>query len=281
MHKHGSNPRGLRTLLTLASAAVTTGLCAQQVAQEQAAPTPPKPVDEEVLVLSPFEVTADKTMGYQATDTLAGSRINTNLSDVGSSISVVTAEFLRDTGATDNKTLLTYTTNTEVGGVYGNYKGSSGGQNEDESGRFTNPNSNTRVRGLTSADNTRNFFVSDAPWDGYNIDRVEIQRGPNSILFGLGSPAGIINTTTKAAEYRDAGSVEFRVGSYGSNRVVLDYNKQLLKKELSARIILLHNREEYRQDPAYSQDRRLFATLRYDPKFLNSGAHKTTFKVNL
>jgi len=280
MHKHGSNPRGLRTLLTLASAAVTTGLCAQQVAQEQAAPTPPKPVDEEVLVLSPFEVTADKTMGYQATDTLAGSRINTNLSDVGSSISVVTAEFLRDTGATDNKTLLTYTTNTEVGGVYGNYKGSSGGQNEDESGRFTNPNSNTRVRGLTSADNTRNFFVSDAPWDGYNIDRVEIQRGPNSILFGLGSPAGIINTTTKGAEYRDAGSVEFRVGSYGSNRVVLDYNKQLLNKELSARIILLHNREEYRQDPAYSQDRRLFATLRYDPKFLNSGAHKTTLKVN-
>jgi hypothetical protein len=39
------------------------------------------------------------------------------LKDVGSAISVVTSEFLKDTGATDSKSLLQYTTNTEVASI--------------------------------------------------------------------------------------------------------------------------------------------------------------------
>ena len=237
-------------------------------------------VDDDVVLLSPFEVRAESDTGYQATQTLAGSRINTRLEDVGSAITVVTAEFLRDVGATDNKSLLTYTTNTEVGGPQGNFRGASGGQNEDESGRFTNPNGNTRVRGLTSADNTRNFFISDIPWDGYNIDRVDLQRGPNSILFGLGSPAGIINTTTKSAQHRNFGEVELRFGSYGSNRVVVDVNQNLIANELSLRVALLRNEEKFKQEPAYSLDRRVFGTLRYDPQFLSRNGNKTSLKVN-
>jgi outer membrane receptor protein involved in Fe transport len=170
------------TLLASLALAGTWPLAAQTAAP---APAESSASAEEVVVLTPFEVNASSDRGYAATNTLAGSRINTSLAEVGSSIAVVTAEFMKDTGATDNKTLLQYTANTEVGGVGGNFKGISGGQNEDETGKFANPNSNTRVRGLAAADNTRNFFVSDAPWDGYNIDRVEIQRGPNSILFGL------------------------------------------------------------------------------------------------
>src|SRR5690554_6708918 len=184
-------------VLAIAAFALVPGL----FAQGNPAPLAAAESDDEIIQLSPFEVLAETDSGYQATQTLAGSRINTRLEDVGSAISVVTAEFLRDTGATDNKSLLMYTTNTEVGGAQGNFRGSSGGQNEDESGRFTNPNGNTRVRGLTSADNTRNFFMSDIPWDGYNVDRVDLQRGPNSILFGLGSPAGIINASTKTAHH--------------------------------------------------------------------------------
>ncbi len=265
-------------VFALSAAVAWPGLLAQT-----AAPVSPAPADDaegEIVQLSPFEVRAETDSGYQATQTLAGSRINTRLEDVGSAISVVTAEFLRDTGATDNKSLLAYTTNTEVGGTQGNFRGSSGGQNEDESGRFTNPNGNTRVRGLTAADNTRNFFASDIPWDGYNVDRVDMQRGPNSILFGLGSPAGIINVTTKAAHHRNFREVEFRYGSFGANRVSLDLNQNILPGELSLRIAAVRNDEQYRQDPAYSLDRRIFGTLRYDPNFLNRGDHKTTIKLN-
>lgn len=242
--------------------------------------TPPK-VDqpEEVLVLSPFEVTANQSTGYLATTSLAGTRINTDLKDVGSAISVVTAEFLRDTGATDNKTLLQYTTNTEVASLLGNFTRASSG-NQMEEGTFTTPNTNTRVRGLTAADNTRDFFLTEIPWDGYNIDRVDMQRGPNSILFGMGSPAGIINTSTKTAMFRNYGEAEVRLGSYGANRQTLDINRELLDNELAARLILLRNDDEFRQRPAYSLDRRLFAALRYEPKFLNRGGTKTTLKAN-
>src|SRR5688572_22524356 len=49
---------------------------------------------DEVVTLSPFEVTADDAVGYQATSTLAGTRIRTSLNDVASPISVFTGELM-------------------------------------------------------------------------------------------------------------------------------------------------------------------------------------------
>ena len=152
--------------------------------------------DDDVVILDPFEISADEVSGYAATTTMAGTRINTQLWDIGSAISVITEEFMRDTGATNSESLLQYTTNTEVGGVAGNFTNIAGGATADEAGNFLRPHQSTRVRGLAAADNTRNFFITEVPWDGYNVERVDMQRGPNAILFGLGSPAGVINTST-------------------------------------------------------------------------------------
>ncbi|HPK50607.1 MAG TPA: TonB-dependent receptor plug domain-containing protein [Opitutaceae bacterium] len=277
----GKSRRYARSILAVASVAATTGLLAQAApAAKEEAPAP-APINESdiEIVLDPFEVNAEQDVGYAATSTLAGSRINTQLKDVGSAISVITSEFLGDTGATDSKSLLQYTTNTEVGSIQGNFTNASSG-NQQEEGSFTNPNNSTRVRGLTSADNTRNFFITDIPWDAYNVDRIDMQRGANSILFGMGSPAGIINTTTKSAQFRTFGEVEARYGSYDTNRFSIDYNHEILKDELAVRVDLLRNDEKYRQKPAYSLDKRVFGTARYEPKFLNSGDHKTSIKAN-
>lgn len=84
----------------------------------------PDSAEEEVIVLSPFEVTATEDSGYVATTTLAGTRIRTTLRDIGSAVSVVTPEMLRDIGATDNESLLQYTASTEAAGVQGNFAGS-------------------------------------------------------------------------------------------------------------------------------------------------------------
>ncbi|MGC4081675.1 MAG: hypothetical protein QM736_06120 [Vicinamibacterales bacterium] len=63
---------------------------------------------------------------------------------------------------------------------------------------LTSPNSMTRVRGLSGADLTRDFFSTEHPGlDSYNTERIDISRGANAILFGLGSPAGIINNQLK------------------------------------------------------------------------------------
>ena len=252
-------------------------------AQTAAPATGAKPAkeEEEVLQLSPFEVSADATTGYAAATTLAGNRLATELRDIGNAVTVITSQFLKDIGATDNKSLLQYTTNTEVGGVYGNFSGGGDSSHIDEASKFTNPNQNTRVRGLTSADNTRDFFLTDIPWEGYNIDGVDLQRGPNSILFGQGSPAGIINTRTKSASFKDSNEVSVRVGSFGSNRETVDFNKVLLKNELALRIASVRNDEKYRQDPAYSLDKRLYGAIRYEPGFLKKGDARTILKANI
>ncbi|HYP15644.1 MAG TPA: TonB-dependent receptor plug domain-containing protein, partial [Opitutus sp.] len=174
-------------------------------------------------MLSPFEVRESLDNSYQAESTLAGNRLNTKLRDVGAAISVVTAQMLQDIGATSNETLLQYTTNTEVGNIYGNMGNVGTGQILDEKANLLTPNSNTRIRGLASADNTMDFFLTDIPWDSYNVSRIDMQRGPNSILFGLGSPAGIINAGTHTANVtKNRGQVEVRLSRFGSIRTSLD-----------------------------------------------------------
>jgi outer membrane receptor protein involved in Fe transport len=90
-----------------------------------AAQTAPKPDpnDDETVTLTAFTVNASTDVGYMATNTLAGTRLNTPLRDVGTAVSVVTKEFLTDVDANDSSTLLTYTVSTEVGGIDGNYAG--------------------------------------------------------------------------------------------------------------------------------------------------------------
>jgi outer membrane receptor protein involved in Fe transport len=169
--------------------------------------------EEEVVKLSPFEVSTTRNVGYQATDTLAGTRIRTDLKDVGASIAVLTQEFLNDIGATDNSTLLQYTTNAEVAGTRGTYAGLGNGTSVDESGNLRSPEGAQRVRGLAAADNARDFYITDIPWDSFNVDRIDILRGPNSILYGLGSPAGIVNGSTRNAAFQNRGEVTARLGS--------------------------------------------------------------------
>lgn len=244
----------------------------------QEAPPPPDE-DEDLIVLSPFEVSSERDTGYAATETLAGTRIRTSLRDVGGAISVVTRDLLNDLGATDNSTLLQYTPNAEVAGTRGTYAGLGNGTSVDESGNLRAPGGAQRVRGLASADNTRDFFVTDIPWDSYNVERIDIQRGPNSILFGLGSPAGIVNAQTRNAEFRTRGDVTGRVGSYGSWRASLDYNQEVVPDVFAIRVDALWDHEKFQQEPAFENDERYYAALRFDPQLFEDRTFRTSIKL--
>src|SRR6266567_2259739 len=125
-------PRSLRLLF--ACAINTCALLPFARAQVAPAPSPSPasstrsasiPVEEnkdaDTVELSPFVVNAAEDKGYRATSTLAGTRLKTDLRDVGSAITVVTEEFLRDTGARNSEDLLILTPGTEIGGTRGNY----------------------------------------------------------------------------------------------------------------------------------------------------------------
>lgn len=235
--------------------------------------------DNEVYELSPFTVDAAEDTGYRATSTLAGTRIRTNLKDVGSAISVVTKEFLKDTNSNNAEDLLVYAPSTEVAGQGGNFLGQGDGAILDTTTR-RDPVSNTRVRGLASADNTRNYNLSDIPWDSYNINRVELQRGPNAILFGIGSPAGIVNAGIKSAIMEDENEVSAQFGSFGSYRFTGDFNKVLVEDELAFRFSLLSDNTKYRQDPAFRDDERVFTALTWKPQALSSDSYDTELTLN-
>jgi outer membrane receptor protein involved in Fe transport len=239
----------------------------------------PSTSDEQATLLSPFEVTETKDNGYAATETLAGTRIRTNLADVASAIQVITPAFLQDIGAHNNGMLLQYTTNAEVAGTFGTYQGDGNGTNVDETSNLRDPESAQRIRGLAAADLARDFFVTDIPWDSYNIDRIDIQRGPNAILFGLGSPAGIINASMHNAEFSNFGSVEGDTGSYGTVRSTIDVNQVLIPDMLAIRIDGLLDDEKYEQKQAWQNDKRYSGALRFDPKLFKDPSFHTTIKV--
>lgn len=71
----------------------------------------------DVYELSPFEVSTEGNNGYSATQTLGGTRIRTDLRDLATPLTAITSQFLTDTASKNNQDLLTYTTNTEVGGL--------------------------------------------------------------------------------------------------------------------------------------------------------------------
>ncbi|HEY1765248.1 MAG TPA: TonB-dependent receptor plug domain-containing protein, partial [Opitutaceae bacterium] len=201
---------------------------------------------------------------------MAGTRVRTDLKDVASAITVVTAQFLQDTGAKNQEDLLVYTPSTEVTGLRGNFSGQSGAIATENT-----VSSTTRVRGLDSADNTRDYFLTDIPWDSFDVGRVDLQRGPNSILFGTGSPAGIINTSTNGAAFVNSYNVTNRVDQYGSLRDSVMINQEILPNMLAIRIGLLEDDEKYEESPAFNNTRRYFGAFRFDPQLFGKDSHTT------
>ena len=222
---------------------------------------------DDTVRLSPFEVAAEKDDGYKASGTLAGTRLRTELRDVAASVSVITKEFMQDIGANNLEGLLTYTVGTEVSGLGGNFSGASSDANfTDSISTVRSVQGSNRVRGLGGADQTRDYFISSLPMDGYNTERVEVNRGPNSMLFGLGSAGGIINTSlVKALPNRTKTKVEGQYGQYESGRIGFDHNQVVLKDRLALRIATLFGEKRFRTKPQYVRDERVFATATWRP----------------
>lgn len=244
------------------------------------------PADDQVQVLDPFSVTTDSE-GYRATDTLGGARVRTKLADTPSSISVITPKFMQDLGITNAQDLFIYTNNTEIAGLNGNFSGAvSRGAGISISGaaegtRLSNPAGVNRSRGLTAMDGTRNYFQSDIPWDGFNINRVDISRGPNSFLFGVGSPSGISNVSTKEAGYKNEGAFESHYGSFGTTRESLDINRVLIPSQLAVRLDLVNDDTQFQQKPAFNHSKRVYGAVRFDPEMFATESSHMKIQANV
>ena len=51
--------------------------------------------------------------------------------------------------------------------------------------------------------------------DLYNLDRVEVLKGPNAMIFGRGGGGGVINRVTKEADFMPLHEITLTGGMYG------------------------------------------------------------------
>lgn len=238
-------------------------------AQQTTAPSESEQPDE-TIVLSPFEVRADQDVGYVATNSLAGSRLNTPLEKTPVSISVITSELIQDLGADNINQAMEYATSAgnDISGGAANDIGAATGIGLIEN------QYNFQIRGYRSVQATREYFPTLIASDAFNLDRIDIARGPNAILFGVGGAGGIIDSTPKRANTtRNFGQVRLNVGSWNKYRTAIDYNRSLLDKKLGVRLNALYQDADGYRDFEKDNQRRGALSVVYTP------TDKTTVRV--
>ena len=208
----------------------------------------------DAVVLSPFVVTTGSDVGYAATSTLSGSRLNTPLNDVSAQVQVFTEELLRDIAATNMEQALLYSANTDT--YYNSYT-----VDTDLPGLGDGTNN----RGLGELTNLRGLFPSSVQADNYNTERATLSSGPNAILFGLGNAGGSYDTSLKRAGFRRKHEAMLRFDSFGSTRYSLDINQPLIANKLAARVVGLDDHTGFFRKPSFDDNKRLFSTVTFMP----------------
>jgi iron complex outermembrane receptor protein len=145
----------------------------------------------------------------------AGTKTDTPLSETPQSITVVTDDTFISQGAISVSDTLRY-----VAGVQANPYGS----DSRVDGGF--------IRGidpLQFRDGMRDIFSYYATIrsDPYNFSRVEVIRGPASVLFGAGSIGGIVNMVSKVPEFDTKGEASLVYGSFDRIEALADVNTTL------------------------------------------------------
>ncbi|MDA1067233.1 MAG: hypothetical protein O3C43_12095 [Verrucomicrobia bacterium] len=212
--------------------------------------------DADIFELSPFTIQPEE--GWVATETLAGTRLRTNFKDVAAQVEVFTMEFMQDYAINSLEESLIYSLN--VANAEDRVSGNGDGFGNQAAGVAQ------QIRGVGEGTVSRNFFQAFTNSENYNVSRVTIASGPQSILFGTGQPAGVLDVTLNRAEIsEDFGKISFQVDSFEGHRVALDYNKVLIEDKLAIRVALLNKDTKQDWKPNFDEDQRVYATITYKP----------------
>ncbi|HEY8995639.1 MAG TPA: TonB-dependent siderophore receptor [Lacunisphaera sp.] len=165
------------------------------------------PPSEEVLQLAKLEINGhSEKQSYSIQRSGTATKTDTALVDVPQAVSVITRELIDDQAMRSIGDVTRY-----VPGV---------GIAQGEGNRDT-----PVLRGNSS---TADFFVDgvrdDVQYfrDLYNVDRVEVLKGPNAMIFGRGGSGGLINRVTKQARGHTSRELTVQAGSWEQFRATLD-----------------------------------------------------------
>jgi catecholate siderophore receptor len=167
-------------------------------------------VDAAVDAGDPIIVTGNRQT-YAVPQTSTATRTPTDLNDIPQSISIVTERQIQDQSLQSIADVLRYVPGAVI---------SQGEGHRDQ----------IILRGNSS---TADFFVDGLRDDVqyyrglYNLDRVEVLKGPNAMIFGRGGGGGIVNRVTKRPEAKDFARASAGLDNWGAWFADVDLNRQL------------------------------------------------------
>lgn len=177
-------------------------------------PIPAKPASLElqatdIVGTADYESAQGPVKGYHATRSASATRTDTAIHETPQSISVVSRDVVEDLGATRLQDALDY-----AGGVgRGNNFGGQGLTT------FT-------VRGFTTGEFYRNGFPINRGYpnmpDANTIERLEVLRGPATMLYGRGDPGGTFNVVSKQPLAERTVTLGSQASDQGMRRGTLD-----------------------------------------------------------
>lgn len=183
----------------------------------------------DAAVLPSVTATAERE-GYAEKRSTTATKTDTPLRGTPQSISVVTQDEIRDRAVQSIAEAARY-----VPGV-----GFAQGEGNRETPIF---------RGIST---TGDFFVDgirdDVQYyrDLYNIERVEVFKGPNAMIFGRGATGGLINRVGKQAHWTESYGGSLTLGSDSNRRVTVDLNRPLGESVAVRLNALYENSDSYR-----------------------------------
>jgi iron complex outermembrane receptor protein len=202
-----------------------------------------------VRVRGTSETAGSPVIGYAARRSGTATKTDTPLNEVPQSITVIGAEQVRDQGSPNLQEALRYTAGvrTETYGVdnRGDWFSLRGGSN-----------------GSTLLDGLRRpltGYWGIIRYEPYAFERIEVLRGPASVIAGQNGPGGVVNLVSKRPLAEHAAEVGVQLGNYDHKQVQADLTGPLnADGSLLYRVVALSKRSGTQVDHAYD-DRDLFA----------------------
>jgi catecholate siderophore receptor len=193
--------------------------------------TTPVASEENVTTLPSIQVTATTSAARYATaSSVTATKTNTLLRDTPQAISVITNELIKDQAIESMGDAMRY-----VPGV-----GVSQGEGNRDALIF---------RGNRS---TGDFFIDgmrdDAQFfrDLYNIERIEVLKGANGMIFGRGGSGGVVNRVTKEAGWAPIREFSFLGGSFNRKRMTADIGQGIHDKVAFRLNAMYENADSFR-----------------------------------
>jgi iron complex outermembrane receptor protein len=181
-----------------------------QRAAQTASSAKPQPQRDSGLVESP----RGAIQGYVAGRSMAGTKTNTPIMETPQAISVIGREQIRDQKPNKFDEILRYAPGVLAGTFGADIRNDwflIRGFKSDDIGLFL--------------DGLQLFYTSYASWklQPFNLERVEVLRGPSAVLYGGSSPSGIVNAVSKMPPAEPVRYLETGVNNFGNGYLAFDF----------------------------------------------------------